>query len=85
MKDNQNYAVFNFLHQTHKARFSAEKNSDKVKHPFDAIEKYNEEYRELFMKNDLCSRMFYFVYKNYLVDYTPCVKNRYQKEIIIKV
>mmetsp|Transcript_20051 Transcript_20051/g.17741 ORF Transcript_20051/g.17741 Transcript_20051/m.17741 type:complete len:81 (+) Transcript_20051:687-929(+) len=79
------FSVFKFLHQTHKVRLFEESKENQSRFPLDVIEKYNEGYRKLFMKNKLCSRLLYFVYKNYLYDYCPLVKPRYRKEIIVKV
>ena len=77
--------IFNFIHQSHKDRFIPSVLFPKRKNPFDAIDRYNEMYKSLFMKNRLCSKMFYFVFKNYLDQYYPDINHRYRREIGIKL
>ena len=65
-KDANSIELFKYLHQTHREFDFPMKNSEEEKSAFEAIERYNEEYRSITMKHYLCSRMLYFVYKNYL-------------------
>lgn len=77
--------MFRYLHQTHleKCRrifgsiFKPEESS-----PFEVIETYNEETRENFMKNPVCSRLLYFVFMNYLEDYCMLVNLKYRKQVV---
>lgn len=76
--------LFRFVHQSHKAKYKTGLDWE-GESPFEAIEKYNEHYRRLFMKHYLCSRMLYFVFKNYLSEYCKLVKPKYKKEVITLV
>ncbi|CAI2380198.1 unnamed protein product [Moneuplotes crassus] len=84
LKDDEEYihGVFRYLHQSHKSRFPGL--SDKAI-PLDAIEKYNEHFRSLYMKDDFGARLLYFVFKNFTYEYCLLVKPRYRQEITEKV
>ena len=82
-EESNNLKLFKFIHQTHKSKF--EDVVDKIDSPYDVIEKYNEHYRELFMTDTTCSRMFYFVYKNFLNEYISLVKQVYRKEVVTMI
>ena len=70
---------FRFIHQTHKSKFN--KIDEERESPFEVIEKYNEHLRKLFMINWTWSRMFYFVFKNFIEDYCSLIKQAYRKEV----
>ena len=74
------YSVFNFLHQSHRKGDNFGTPSEKC--PFDAIDKYNEEYKSIFMRDVLCSKMLYFVYMNFLDRYCLQVNLRFRKEVV---
>lgn len=80
--DAKNIKLFKFVHQTHKTKYLEDKSDCYIESPFETIEKYNERSREVFMTHYLCSRMFYFVYKNYLVHYIDLIKHKYRKEVV---
>ncbi|CAI2384123.1 unnamed protein product [Moneuplotes crassus] len=84
LNNNEEYlhGVFRYLHQSHKSRFPGLKEDPT---PLDAIEKYNEHYRSLYMKDDFGARLLYFVFKNFTPEYCLLVKSRYQREIAEKV
>jgi hypothetical protein len=77
--------LFRFIHQCHKAKAYVFENESDNESPYQAIEKYSENFRKIFMKHYLCSRMFYFVFKNFIQEYYPLVKPNYRKEIIHKI
>ncbi|CAI2378390.1 unnamed protein product [Moneuplotes crassus] len=84
LKNDEEYLhrVFRYLHQSHKSRFPG---LSKEPTPLDAIEKYNENYRSLYMKDDFGARLLYFVFKNFTPEYCLLIKSRYQREIAEKV
>ena len=82
-EESSDLKLFRFIHQTHKSKFDYVDNNDDS--PYEVIEKYNEHYRELFMTDLTCSRMFYFVYKNFLSDYISLVKQIYRKEVVTMI
>lgn len=67
--------AFKFIRQTHRSK--TEFQVDDNESVFDVIDKYNEEYRWLFMTHPTTSRMFYFVHKNFTREYCRNVKQRY--------
>ena len=72
--------LFMFIHQTHK---TSQNVINKSQHsPFEAIEKYSTFYKELFMTNLTCARMFYYVYQNFLNEYCTQVNPRYRKTVV---
>ena len=78
-KHRNSIKLFRYVHQTHKSKSNGNELEDS---PFEVIEKYNENYRKLFMTDITWAQMFYFVYKNYLDIYCSLVKPKYRKEVI---
>ena len=75
--------LFRFVHQTHKLKSNYR--SDLVVSPYESIEKFNEIYKNSFMTNFTCARMFYFVYHNFLEEYLVHIKSRYRKDVITMI
>ena len=78
-KNVNNIKLFKYLHQTHKPRLNESVLEDS---PFEVIEKYNENFRKLYMTDITCAQMFYFVYKNFIDVYCSLVKPKYRKEVV---
>ena len=79
----KDHNLFRFVHQCHKLTLT---NFDRTQHsPYDVIEKYNELHRKLFMTNFTWSRLVYFVYQNFLEEYSCLVKPKYRKEIVTMI
>ena len=78
-KNNTN--LFQFIHQSHKMTnqrmFKAHK-IDETLSPFEVIETFNDTSRKLFMSDIFGSRLFYFVFSNFLEDYIKYVNLKYQ-------
>jgi hypothetical protein len=53
--------------------------------PFEIVENYNENHLKKFMKHALCSRMFYFVFANYLHYYYPLIKGEYRDQVMTMI
>ena len=75
--------LFKFVHQCHKSTLDPFKKAHNW--PYDAIEKFNELYKKLFMTNFTCSRLLYFVYQNFLEEYCIQVKEKYRKEVVTMI
>lgn len=68
-EDHHLHSVFRYLHQSHKFRFSAVPNGKEKVLPLEVIEKYNENYRSAYMKDEFGARLLYFVFKNFMPEY----------------
>ena len=74
-------SIFDFLNQSQKNKFFQDEKSLLSKCPYEAIDKYNKDYKKLFLTDDFCSRMFYFVFQNFWGEYCSQVKERYREQI----
>ena len=79
----KDHKLFRFIHQTHKSKFGVYK--ELVESPYEVIEKFNELYKKLFMTNLTWARLFFFVYQNFLEEYSTQVKSWYKKEVITMI
>jgi hypothetical protein len=53
--------------------------------PFETVECFNKQTKKLFMSDPLASRMFYFVYNNFLEYYVKLINQKYQKRIAASI
>ena len=78
------YKIFHFIHQTHKSTsiklFKTHCDVTPIT-PFDVIEKYNEDQLNVFMKDPLCSKMFYFVFFNNFNTYYKVINETYRDKL----
>lgn len=77
-EDQDNFELFKYIHQTHqhiRLKLKISEKSQESSWIFQVIENYNEINFLKFLKHPLCSRMFYFVFKNYLHHYYPLIKD----------
>lgn len=82
------HKLYFYLHQTHKltnAKLFGESIKKGSLAPYDAIEKYNEHNLKKIMVHPLLSRMFYFVYKNYLNVYYKVLNPGYREHVIMLI
>ena len=83
-EENTDYInLFKFVHQTHKLNSTVSNN--KSSSPYEAIEKFKESYKRLFMTNITCARMFYFVFQNFTEEYYHQVNPRHRNEVITMI
>jgi len=75
---------FNFFHQIH----LSEKNKAKYEHilsdsstGFDALNRYTNHSRTMFLEDPLCSRLLYFIYRNYLDFYFQLVSKNIRPKV----
>ena len=83
--DFKDFRIFWYFHQTHKYTASKLFVTRRTRHfftPFEIIENYNEINLWRFLKHPLCSRMFYFVYTNFLSYYYPVIKGEYKDQVL---
>lgn len=70
--DLYDYQLFRYVHQTHQYTTMKLRASEEIatsESPFKVIERYNENNLKRFMKHPLSSKMFYFVFNNFLHHY----------------
>uniref|UniRef100_A0A7S3JHP6 Uncharacterized protein n=1 Tax=Euplotes harpa TaxID=151035 RepID=A0A7S3JHP6_9SPIT len=84
----KNVKLFAYIHQSHRLTNrrmfeNDDKNWDLS--PFEVIERFNDNSRRLFMGDIFCSRLFYFVFRNYLQDYCKYVNPKYQVTIMTMI
>ena len=80
--------LFSFIHQSHRMtnnKIFRSSYNDLEDSPFDVIEKYNEKSKRAFMWDIMWSRLFYFVFSNYLSEYLSYTKDKYSSIIPILV
>lgn len=83
--DLNDYQLFRYVHQTHQyttMKMLSDEGDVNRNSPFKVIEKYNENNLKRFMKHPLSSKMFYFVYNNYMHHYCPLVKEDYKEKVM---
>jgi len=82
-------SLFTYIHQSHKStstKLFKKKNVVKSKgSPFNVIENFNESSRKKFMKDPLASKLFYFVFQNFLDVYFHWVSAKYVKNIVFSI
>ncbi|CAI2366432.1 unnamed protein product [Moneuplotes crassus] len=77
-------SLFTFLHQTHKgteSRLFSDPENEVWLSPFKVIEKFNSSFKKSFMSDKLCARLFYFVYANYVEEYTELINPKYKEDL----
>ncbi|CAI2385613.1 unnamed protein product [Moneuplotes crassus] len=83
-EDLSDYQLFRYLHQTHKGT-TAKLVNMKTQHKessFLAVEKYNDGRYLQFLSYPLSAQMIYFVFENFLEQYTSLVKPKIKDRII---
>lgn len=71
-EDLNDYQLFRYVHQTHQyttMKMRGAGRGDNGQSPFRVLENYNENNLRRFMKHPLSSKMYYFVFKNFLHHY----------------
>lgn len=84
-EDLNDYQLFRYVHQTHQyttMKMRGARNAVNSQSPFRVLENYNENNLRRFMKHPLSSKMYYFVFKNYLQHYCPLIKKDYSDKVI---
>ena len=82
--DLKDFKIFWYFHQTHKytaSKLFVTRRLRPTFSPYETIEIYNEINLTRFLKHPLCSRMFFFVYENFLDSYYPVIKEEYKEQI----
>lgn len=77
--------LFTYLHQSHRlTNQKLVKNEDSFNgvSPFEVIEKFNDSSRKTFMSDTVGSRLFYFVFSNFLENYCPFINKKYAKRVV---
>ena len=80
--------LFSFIHQSHRMtnnRIFRSSYNELEDSPFDVIEKYNEKSKRAFMWDIMWSRLFYFVFSNYLSEYCSLINERYNSKVMMLV
>ena len=76
-----NRKLFQYIHQSHKMtnkRIFDDQFEDENVNPFEVIEKFNDISRKLFMSDIMGSRLFYFVFNNFLDEYVKYLSPKYR-------
>ena len=83
-KDTLDKKLFWFLHQTHRTteRRMFKRRDLKNFSPYEIVENYNEAHLRKFLKHQLSSKLFYFVFRNYLSLYCKYIKWEYKTQVI---
>ncbi|CAI2370529.1 unnamed protein product [Moneuplotes crassus] len=81
-------SLYIFLHQTKRkteSRLFSDSDNEVWLSPFKVIEKFNSHYKKFFLSDKLCSRLLYFVYINYITDYTKLTNLKYQTTLVTTI
>lgn len=82
------FKLFTYIHQSHKSTsrklFRSSKNNDEGS-PFGVIEQFNDASRRKFMTDPLGSKLFYFVFNNYLEHYVEFINPKYRFRIVTTI